>query len=107
MDFKKISLLIIAGGKSSRLGKDKRFVEVGGIGMLEGILQKAVKENFAEIFLCVEQDILPIQILSWKYGAKILSKGAEPLSAVANGLQKIWAGRWQFQPICRFLILKI
>ena len=51
-----ISLLIIAGGKSSRLGTDKRFVEVGGVGLLEKILCKASAENFDDIFLCVEEE---------------------------------------------------
>ena len=97
MNFEKISLLIIAGGKSSRLGQDKRFVEVGGVKLLENILQKAAKENFAEIFLCVEREILPIQILSWKYEAKILEdkiKNVGAISGLANGLSKIktkWA----------------
>ncbi len=97
MNFEKISLLIIAGGKSSKLGKDKRFLKLGEVGMLESILQKAVKKNFAEIFLCVEKEILPVQILSWRYDAKILVDKIQnfgPLSGLTNGLKKIktdWA----------------
>ena len=30
-----ISLAIIAGGKSSRMGRDKAFVELGGMTMIE------------------------------------------------------------------------
>ena len=97
MDFKNISLLIIAGGKSSRLGQDKRFIEVGGIPMLENILSKANACDFAEIFLCVEENLPALKILSDKFGAKILIdeiKNAGAMSGIANGLKNIktdWA----------------
>lgn len=67
----KISLLIIAGGKSSRIGVDKRFIEVGGVGMLENILRKAHSQDFAEKFLCVEEKLPALKILSQRYDAKI------------------------------------
>lgn len=93
----KISLLIIAGGKSSRLGVDKRFVEVGGVGMLENILRKAQAQNFAEKFLCVEEELPALKILAQQYGAKILVDeihDAGAMSGIANGLARIetdWA----------------
>ena len=92
MDFKNISLLIIAGGKSSRLGTDKRFVEVGGIGLLENILRKASVENFAKIFLCVEENLPELKILSEKFGAKLLVdevKNSGPMAGLATGLANI------------------
>ena len=46
MDFKNFSLLIIAGGKNSQLGQDKRFIEVGEKNLLENILQKAQEKDF-------------------------------------------------------------
>lgn len=94
---KKISLLIIAGGKSSRLGEDKRFVEVGGENLLEKILKKSSEMNFSEIFLCVEENFSALKNLAEKYHAKILVdeiKNCGPMSGIANGLQKIqtdWA----------------
>jgi len=97
LDFKNISLLIIAGGKSSRLGTDKRFVEVGGVGLLENILRKASAEKFAEIFLCVEENLPALKNLSEKFGAKILVdevKSSGPMSGLAIGLANIkmdWA----------------
>lgn len=97
MDFKNFSLLILAGGKNSTFGQDKRFIEVGGKKLLENILQKATEKNFAQIFLCVEEEILPLQILSWKYEAKILInkfKKSSPLAELSTGLSKIqtdWA----------------
>ena len=93
----KISLLIIAGGKSSRLGMDKRFVEVGGVGLLEKILRKASAENFAEIFLCVEENLPALKILAEKFGAKLLIDeihDAGAMAGIANGLANIktnWA----------------
>ena len=97
MAFEKISLLVIVGEKKLNSSEDKKFVEVGGVKILENILQKAAKENFAEIFLCAERETVPLQILSWKYEAKILVgkvKNFEPAALLANGLAKIktkWA----------------
>ena len=93
----KISLLIIAGGKSSRLGVDKRFVQVGGVGMLEKILLKSSAIEFAEKFLCVEEELPSLKILADRYGAKILVdeiREAGAMSGIANGLSRIrtdWA----------------
>ena len=92
-----LTLLIIAGGKSSRLGQDKRFIDVGGVGLLENILRKASAEDFAEIFLCVEENLPAIKNLSEKFGAKILLdtiKNSGPLAGLANGLSSMktaWA----------------
>ncbi|MBQ7630350.1 MAG: molybdopterin-guanine dinucleotide biosynthesis protein MobB [Selenomonadaceae bacterium] len=85
------AVMIIAGGKSSRLGIDKRFVEVGGLTLLENILRKAA-ENFSEIFLCVEEILPQIKILAEKYGAKISVdevQGVGPIAALATTLKKI------------------
>ena len=97
MNFENISLLIIAGGKSSRIGQDKRFLTVGNRQMLEIILEKAAKINFAEKFLCVEQNSPKINALAQKFGANILIdeiKNAGAMSGIANGLKSIktnWA----------------
>ena len=97
MGFEKFSLLIIAGGKSSRLGVDKRFVAINGVGMLEKILRKAQAQDFAEIFLCVEEESSPLKILAARFGAKILVDkihDAGAMAGLANGLAHIktdWA----------------
>ena len=97
MNFENISLLIIAGGKSSRLGQDKRFLTVGNRPMIEIILEKAAKINFKQIFLCVEQNYPKINALAQKFGANILIdeiKNAGAMSGIANGLKNIktnWA----------------
>lgn len=92
MNFKNFSILVVAGGKSSRLGTDKRFVSVGGVQMLENILRKASKQNFAEIFLCVEENLQALSILAEKFGAKLLIdefKDCGAMSGIANGLKNI------------------
>ena len=97
MEFKNISLLIIAGGKSTRLGQDKRLVKVGGVCLLENILSKASSQDFAEIFLCVEEELLELKILADKFGVKLLAdviKDSGPMAGLANGLARIktdWA----------------
>lgn len=97
LSFQKISLLIIAGGRSSRLGVDKRFVEIGGVGLLETILRKASEIDFAEKFLCVEDELPALKDLATQYGATLLVdkiKNSGPLSALASGLERVetqWA----------------
>ena len=89
LSFQNITLLIIAGGKSSRLGVDKRFVEIGGVGLLETILRKASAIDFAEKFLCVEDELPDLKTLSTKYGARLLVdeiKNSGPLSGISRGL---------------------
>ena len=96
MKYKNFSLLIVAGGKSLRLGTDKRFVNVGGVSLLENIISKASKLNFNEIFLCVEEN-LPAFNHFERLGIKILVdevKNSGPMAALAVGLSKIhndWA----------------
>ena len=41
MEFSDASLLIIAGGKSSRMGRDKRFLPYDGEGLLERLARRA------------------------------------------------------------------
>lgn len=90
LTFEDISLLIIAGGKSFRLGQDKRFLTVGNRQMLEIILEKATKINFKQIFLCVEENLSEITSLAQKFGANVIIdqiKDAGAMSGIANGLK--------------------
>ena len=96
-DFSNVSLLIIAGGQSSRMQQDKRLISIGRIGLLESILIKAVNQNFVQIFLCVEESLPFIEQLALKYNAVIVTdktKKAGPISGLAEGLRRItteWA----------------
>ena len=48
-----VTLVIAAGGRSQRMGEDKRFVEVGGETLLERILEKGMEVPFAERIVSV------------------------------------------------------
>ena len=90
IDFKDITLLIIAGGQSSRMKQDKRFIEINDVGLLERLLIKTSKQHFAKIFLCVEDVISRIKILAVKYGAEVLIDRvpkAGPIGGLAEGLK--------------------
>ena len=97
VNFSGISLLIIAGGKSSRMKQDKRLIEITGVSLLENILIKASKQNFDAVFLCVEGHSEFIDLLAKKYKAVIMIDeilNAGPMSGLANGLSNIstqWA----------------
>ena len=96
-DFSDISLLIIAGGRSSRMKEDKRLIEIDGLTLLESILIKASSENFNSVFLCVEKRLPFIEKLASKYNVSILVdkiQSAGPMSGLAEGLKNIkteWA----------------
>lgn len=84
-----VTLLVVAGGRSQRMGEDKRWLDVGGVPLLEGLLQKAVAAGFAEIFLCVEERSERLQDLASRYGARILvdeTAGQGPVAGLSRGL---------------------
>ena len=84
-----VTLLVVAGGSSRRMGEDKRWLDVGGVPLLEGLLQKAVAAGFAEIFLCVEERSERLQALASRYGARILvdeTAGQGPVAGLSRGL---------------------
>lgn len=92
MDFSDISLLVIAGGKSSRLGQDKRWVTFDGISALEHLLRKAVVEPFAKRYLCVEAADERLQKLAAQYDLEILideNKEQGPIEGLRRGLSSM------------------
>ena len=102
MDFSNITLLIIAGGQSSRMKQDKRFIDIGGIGLLEILLNKASKQHFAEIFLCVEDFVPRVKALAEKYGVRLLVDKvpkAGPMGALKEGLENS-ATDWNLAVSC-------
>lgn len=89
MDFTDISLLVIAGGKSSRMGQDKRFISFEGMSMLEHILRKGALESFQARFLCVEAEDDRLKQLAAQYGYQLLvdeNKGQGPMEGLRRGL---------------------
>ena len=53
MDKKNAAIFVIAGGKSSRMGRDKRWLDLGGRSMLERCLRR-IPTVFSERFLMME-----------------------------------------------------
>ena len=92
-----VTLLLIAGGRSSRMGRDKRFLQLGGTGLLERTLQKARAEHFQEIILCVEDDTPELRALAEQYGASLCRDDVPrqgPMAGLAAGLSRMttpWA----------------
>lgn len=87
--FADITLLIIAGGMSSRMGRDKRWLQLGGMGLLERTLVKAKAAHFGAISLCVEDDKPELKRLAARYGATVCLDRSErqgPLAGLSAGL---------------------
>lgn len=90
MDVSEISLLVIAGGQSSRMGEDKRWLELDGVNMLEWLLRKAQRQPFKKRYLCVEKVTGQLQELARRYELDLLvdeTAGAGPIEGLRQGLQ--------------------
>jgi len=90
MDFADIGVMIIAGGKSSRMGKDKRFLTVNNCSLLELTLQKTAQQPFAEAYLCGEcHQAEGLFEMAKRYGLTLVAderQGAGPLEGLRAGL---------------------
>lgn len=92
MDFQDISLLIIAGGRSMRMGQDKRWLEIDGRGMLERLCIKAARQPFAARYLCVGRVTPELQQLAAQYGCELVMDAVSaqgPLAGLAQGLARL------------------
>lgn len=92
MEFSDVSLLIIAGGKSSRMGRDKRFLSYGGEGLLERLARKAAALPLAARFLCVEESSPALQEIAERYGLTLVEDGVQgrgPMEGLTRGLSRI------------------
>ena len=92
-----LALLIIAGGRSSRMGQDKRLLPWRDMSLLENSLAQGKAAGFDEIYLCVETTSPFLTELAEKYAAVLLTdaeQGMGPVSGLYNGLQTMqspWA----------------
>ena len=94
MEFSDASLLIIAGGKSSRMGRDKRFLSYDGEGLLERLARRAAALPFAERCLCVEERTPALQDIAERYGLMLVEDsvhGRGPMEGLVRGLSQIEA----------------
>ena len=94
MDFQDIGLLVIAGGRSSRMGQDKRFLEMAGCSMLERLLKKTAVIPFRERYLCGADVSEKLSALCSAYGFAFVAdsrSAAGPLEGIRSGLARLQA----------------
>ena len=94
MDFADLGVMIIAGGRSSRMGADKRFLELGGCSLLERQLQKTAALPFRERYLCGGAADGRLVELSQCYQLELLAdeqEAAGPLEGLRAGLARLQA----------------
>lgn len=87
-----ISLLIIAGGKSSRMGRDKRWLNWQGRSFLENILMKGEAAGFGEIIICAEKSSANLEELTEHYPIRIVFDELQetgPLEGIRQGLRSM------------------
>lgn len=88
-NFSRVSLLVIAGGKSSRMGEDKRWISLGGETLLARLLKRAARIPFAERFLCVARETPALRALAEAYGMRLLADERQevgPMEGIRRGL---------------------
>ena len=73
MDKKNAAIFVIAGGKSSRMGRDKRWLDLGGRSMLERCLRR-IPTVFSERFLMMEANSPDIMQLAENCGFCIVTE---------------------------------
>lgn len=89
MRYEDMALLVIAGGESRRMGKDKRWIVWQGLTFIERLLEKAARQNFQEIVLSVEKPSARWTLLAEKYGAVLAADtriGYGPLEGLRSAL---------------------
>ena len=92
MDFERLGIMVIAGGQSSRMGTDKRFLQLGDSCLLEWQLQKTVQLPFAERYLCGGMADARLAELAQRYGMELLvdeREAAGPLEGLRAGLSRL------------------
>lgn len=92
MSLKKISLLIIAGGKSSRMGRDKRWLNWQGRSFLENIVIKGLAAGFGEMIICAEKKSAELEELTDHYPVRLVFDELQetgPLEGIKQGLRSM------------------
>ncbi len=93
MDKKNVAIFVIAGGKSSRMGRDKRWLNIGGRSMLERCLRR-IPTVFSERFLMMEANSPDIMQLAENCGFCIVTdevQGRGPVEGLRLGLKHMSA----------------
>ena len=92
-----LTLIVAAGGKSTRMGTDKRFLPLNGESLLARTLRKGRAAGFRSIVLAAEGDRSDLTALAEEYGAQLVADelpAQGPAAAIAAGLAAVkteWA----------------
>ena len=92
-----LTLIVAAGGRSTRMGRDKRFLPLDGEALLARTLRKGRAAGFRSIVLAAEGERSDLTALAEEYGAYLVTDeipAQGPAAAIAAGLaaaQTEWA----------------
>ena len=89
MNLSDLTLIVAAGGKSTRMGQDKRFLPLDGEPLLARTLRKGRAAGFCSIVLAAEGAQEELTTLAAEYGAMLVTDeipAQGPAAAIAAGL---------------------
>ncbi|EFW29655.1 NTP transferase domain-containing protein, partial [Selenomonas artemidis] len=89
MNLSEITLVVAAGGRSTRMGRDKRFLDLAGEPLLARTLRKGRATGFREIILAAEGETEELRAAAARFGARLAvdERPAQgPAAAIAAGL---------------------
>ena len=89
MNISDLTLIVAAGGKSSRMGRDKRFLPLEGESLLARTLRKGRAAGFRAIVLAAEGGRSDLSALAEEFGATLVTDeqpAQGPAAAIAAGL---------------------
>ena len=84
-----LTLIVAAGGKSTRMGTDKRFLPLDGEPLLARTLRRGRAAGFRSIVLAAEGERSDLTALAEEYGAQLVTDelpAQGPAAAIAAGL---------------------
>ena len=90
MNISDLTLIVAAGGKSSRMGEDKRFLPLEGESLLARTLRKGRAAGFRAIVLAAEGMRSDLSALAEEFGATLVTDeqpAQGPAAAIAAGLR--------------------
>ena len=89
MNVSDLTLVVAAGGKSTRMGQDKRFLPLDGETLLARTLRKGCAAGFRAIVLAAEGERSDLTALADEFGATLVTDeqpAQGPAAAIAAGL---------------------
>ena len=89
MNLKDVTLIVAAGGKSTRMGRDKRFLPLDGESLLARTLRKGRAAGFRSIVFAAEGERSDLTALAKEYGVQLVTDeipAQGPAAAIAAGL---------------------